>query len=105
MNHLYLGIKGQVVAINKSTGQIVWQTKLKTSSITNVCIEQDKIFAHAGGHLFCLDAALGSILWTNKLSGLGYGSCLFAVPGQGQAVYATQQANAANASSGANAAT
>jgi len=76
---LYLGIKGHAVCIDQASGNIVWKTKLKSSSaITNIYTESDKVFAYAGGHLFALDASSGTILWENPLSGFGYGTCIFA---------------------------
>ena len=78
MSNLYLGIKGQVVCIDKLTGKELWNTKLKGMSITNVYCDENKIYAYASGHLFCLDQDFGQILWKNTLSGYGYGSCIFA---------------------------
>ena len=78
MSNLYLGIKGQVVCIEKQTGRELWNTKLKGMSITNVYCDENKIYAYASGHLFCLDPDFGKILWKNTLTGYGYGSCIFA---------------------------
>lgn len=36
MEKLYLGINGHVVCINKTNGEQIWKTKLKSSTITNV---------------------------------------------------------------------
>lgn len=78
MSHLYLGIKGNVVCIDKQTGKKIWSTKLKGMSITNVYCDSNNIFAYANGHLFCLDQAFGKVQWENTLSGFGYGACIFA---------------------------
>ncbi len=78
MNNLFVGIKGQVVCIDKQTGKEVWSTKLKGMSITNVIYNNKQIFAYASGHLFCLDADFGKVLWKNPLTGYGYGACIFA---------------------------
>lgn len=50
MNKIYLGVGGSVVCLDKRNGNEVWRTKLKTSTIVNVYCDDDKLFAHAGGH-------------------------------------------------------
>lgn len=92
MNKIYLGVGGFVVCLDKRIGNEVWRTKLKTSTIVNVYCDDDKIFAHAGGHFFCLRAKDGKILWKNPLTGLGYGSCIIASEHQNASVVTTQHA-------------
>ncbi len=102
MGNLYLGIKGHVVCIDQSTGNELWNTKLKGMSITNVFCDNKNIFAYAGGHLFCLDADFGKVLWKNKLTGYGYGSCIFGTnnsTAHQQSVVVTQE-NQDNAQAG-----
>lgn len=87
MDRLFLGVKGLVVCVDKNTGDNIWSTKLKpTSGITNVFIDDELVFAHAGGHLFCLDINTGSIKWENPLKGMGYGPCIFATENQSMSV-------------------
>lgn len=83
MEKLYIGVKGHVVCLDKATGNIQWEQKLKTADLTNIIQDGNLIFAHAAGHLFCLDAATGHVKWKNELSGLGYGACIFATNQQG----------------------
>jgi len=71
-NTLYIGIKGHVVALDRTTGTELWRTKLSASDFTNVVVDGGQIFATSKGELFCLDAS-GSIRWHNKLKGLGMG--------------------------------
>ena len=76
-NYIFVGVAGQVAAIEKSSGQILWTSKLKTGLLSGarfvtLLIEDDKIYAHANGELYCLDIASGRILWTNGLKGMGY---------------------------------
>jgi outer membrane protein assembly factor BamB len=52
MEKLFLGISGHVVCLSKKTGEQLWKTKLKSSSITNVYFEADNVFAYSGGHFF-----------------------------------------------------
>ncbi|MGJ8680724.1 PQQ-binding-like beta-propeller repeat protein [Paraglaciecola sp.] len=94
MEKLYLGIQGKAVCIDKNSGDIIWSTKLKSSSaVTNVFYEDGFIYAYSGGHLFCIDAKSGEIKWENGLSGYGYGACIIATEGQSSAAIANQVAS------------
>lgn len=92
---LFIGVGGHVVAIDRSTGQEVWRTKVRMSAVTTVSIHGDRILAGAQGELCCLDAATGSILWRNKLRGLGMGVVTFPDGGAGAIAAAAAQAAAA----------
>ena len=98
MDKLFLGINHHVVCINKKSGEEIWKTKIKSSSLTNVYYEDNQIFAYSGGHLFCLNADDGAVLWENPLKGFGYGHCIMASDSQNASVItsqvAAQQANA-----------
>lgn len=100
MEHLFLGVNGHVVCINKSNGNEIWRTKIKSGSITNVYYEDKFIYAHSGGYLFCLKAANGKIKWENSLKGLGYGSCIIASEQQNGALISSQIAQQAGAAAG-----
>lgn len=75
-NYIYVGVKGQVAAIDKANGQTLWNTKVKSGlgggQFVTLLVDENKIYAHTGGELSCLDAASGQILWTNHLPGMGY---------------------------------
>lgn len=90
MEKLFLGISNHVVCLNKKNGTEIWKTKLRSSTITNVYFESDRVFAYSGGHLFCLNANDGAIIWQNQLKGLGYGTCIIASEHQNSAVIANQ---------------
>ncbi|XQW85233.1 PQQ-binding-like beta-propeller repeat protein [Thalassotalea piscium] len=90
MEKLFLGISNHVVCINKKTGDELWKTKVKSSMITNIYYEEGFIFAYSGGHLFCLKAKDGAIIWENPLKGLGYGTCIIASEHQNATVIASQ---------------
>ncbi len=95
---LYIGIGSHVAAIQASTGQEIWRTKLKWgASYTTVSVRPEGIFAGASGHLFCLDPATGAIRWENKLEGLGVGLIAFGDDAQFSA-FASAAAAAAAAS-------
>lgn len=100
MNKLFLGIKNHVVCLNKTNGDEIWRTKLKSSTITNVYYDDGQVFAYSGGHFFCLKVNDGTIIWENPLKGLGYSTCIIASENQSASIIAnqiaTQQAAAAS---------
>lgn len=77
-NQVFLGLRGNVVALNKGNGQIVWSTPVRTggltgSSFVNVVCDGDSVYAYGNGWIHRLDALTGQILWSNGLEGYGYG--------------------------------
>ncbi|MBL0171789.1 MAG: PQQ-binding-like beta-propeller repeat protein [Gemmatimonadaceae bacterium] len=75
---LYIGIGSHVVALDATSGEEIWRTKIKSSSFVTVCVIDSAVYAGAGGELFCLNARSGETVWTNKLKGLGHGLIAFA---------------------------
>lgn len=80
-NVLFIGIGGQVVAVNKDTGEEVWRQKLKANSLAGTFVTlveaDDVLYAGTAGEAFCLDRNTGEIRWHNKLKGLGQGFVTF----------------------------
>jgi len=70
---IYIGINGGVIAIDRATGQQLWQTRLKGSDFVNVILDEDRVLAATKGEIFCLDVMTGSLLWHNQLTGQGRG--------------------------------
>lgn len=70
---MFLGIQGYVVALDRATGQELWETPLKESDFVNVMPDGDRVLAATRGEIFCLDPAAGRVLWNNKLPGKGVG--------------------------------
>src|SRR5947209_19264886 len=70
---VYIGIKGQVVALDRSTGQQLWAARIKGGQFVNVVLDGDRILAAANGELVCLDAFTGTEIWRNELRGFGTG--------------------------------
>jgi outer membrane protein assembly factor BamB len=92
MERLFIGIQGKAVCLDKATGDILWSSKLKSSSsVTNVYYEDNQVFAYSGGHLFCLSADTGDIVWENGLSGYGFGACIIASENQSSAAAVSSQ--------------
>ena len=90
MDKLFLGIHSHVVCISKKTGDKIWDTKVKSAAITNVYFENDFVYAYSGGHLFCLKASDGKVVWENSLKGFGYGTCIIASESENTALIASQ---------------
>ncbi len=70
---IFVGIKGSVVALYRSTGQQAWAIRLKGMDFVNLVLEEDKVLATCCGEIFCLDALEGKVLWHNPLKGFGTG--------------------------------
>ena len=70
---IFIGIRGSVIALDRSNGQIIWTQRLKGYDFVNVIVENHKIFASAYGEMFCLDPLTGRTLWHNPLKGYGVG--------------------------------
>lgn len=86
-NIIYVGVKAHVAAIDRDTGEIRWQTKLKGGlssgeRFVSLLVQDGRVYAHTYGELFCLDQETGEILWTNSLDGLGYDIASLAVEGR-----------------------
>ena len=104
---VFVGIKGTVVALSRSTGQQVWSTKLKGYDFVNLVVEGDNVLATCSGEIFCLDAMSGEPLWHNPLKGLGLGLAAIALadkPAGNAALAEKRRRDAQAASSGAAAA-
>jgi hypothetical protein len=81
---LLLGLKRTVTAISKLDGHTLWETKLPGgmgSEFVTVLSDGQRVFAHTEGKLHCLDLANGQMLWSNGLSGYGYGIASLCFPG------------------------
>ena len=70
---VYLGMRGNVIALNRATGEILWKTSLTGREFVNVVLDTDRVLAATRGEMFCLDAATGETIWTNSLPGCGRG--------------------------------
>lgn len=82
---LYILSYGNVAAINKKTGAIIWEKKLKdyissmtSYSVGQIQIEGDKLYIGVSGQMLCLRAKDGSLVWKNDLKGWGYNFISFA---------------------------
>jgi len=70
---IFIGIGGNVVALDRATGDESWRVPLKGLDFVNVVLQDGDLFATTKGELFCLDRATGAVRWQNSLKGLGRG--------------------------------
>ena len=68
---VFIGLRGRVVALNRTTGDEVWRTELKGAGFVQVFRDQDYLFATTRGEIFCLSPDSGAVVWNNPLKGLG----------------------------------
>jgi outer membrane protein assembly factor BamB len=81
---LFLGLKSSVTAMYRNSGEIVWTTRLPGGlgeSFVTVTCDDRRLYACAGGRLHCLDFYTGEILWSNELTGYGFGIGSICIPG------------------------
>lgn len=96
---LYILSGGRVAAIEKETGFIKWEVKLKAyvsssyaASIGQIVAEEDKLYISVPGILLCLSAKDGALLWKNELKGWGYKYVSMANTGSEAAAISAQAA-------------
>ena len=63
---LFLGIKGTVVAVDRSTGATLWTTHLKGGDFVTLALQDGELFAATKGRVHRLDPGTGDVLWTNE---------------------------------------
>jgi outer membrane protein assembly factor BamB len=88
MNTLLVGVKRTVMAFTKGEGRMLWSTKLPGgmgNGFVTVASDGQFVFAHSNGSLHCLDLDSGRLLWSNGLSGYGYGLASLCIPGSASA--------------------
>ena len=71
----YVGFHSRVLALDRDTGEIVWDWKSPkgTSSHVAVLLDGDRLIVSVQGYMYCLDPITGRQLWFNPLKGLGTG--------------------------------
>jgi outer membrane protein assembly factor BamB len=70
---IFVGLKGSVVAIDRTSGATVWESHLKGSDFVNVTVDHGELYAATRGRLYRLDTTTGAVLWENELPGYGLG--------------------------------
>ncbi|MBW8780339.1 MAG: PQQ-binding-like beta-propeller repeat protein [Verrucomicrobia bacterium] len=80
---LLVGIKKNVIAFNKATGERLWSTQLNATfgdTFVSIIADRTQAYVHAKGELYCLDLFTGAIRWKDELQGLGFGLVTMALP-------------------------
>ncbi len=71
---MYVGFNSRVVALDRDTGEIVWDWKSpKGSGYVATLLDADRVIASVQGYMYCLNALTGEQLWSNPLTGMGVG--------------------------------
>lgn len=72
---LFVGTHGHVLALEKTTGQRVWERSLPRTgySVVSIVYEDGALYCASGGRVFALDPATGDVRWENYLPGMGSG--------------------------------
>ena len=100
---IYVGFKRRVAALERATGNIVWEWKAdKGSSYLTLLLDGDILIVSVDGYMYGLDAYHGSVLWFNPMSGYGTGVASIASAAgssQNQAALARQIAEASRKTS------
>jgi outer membrane protein assembly factor BamB len=83
--YLYVGIKRHVLALDASTGDVVWDADLggsmSTTGVISVHASGGRVYAANAGEVHCLDAHTGALVWHNELKGFGLGFASLATEG------------------------
>ncbi len=91
-NVLLLGLCQSVTAIAKDDGRILWTTELPVAlngdDFVTMISDEGRVYAHTEGKLHCLDLETGKVLWSNSLSGYGFGIASLCFPGGASAPFA-----------------
>src|SRR5258706_8590344 len=90
---VFAGLNGRVMALNRDSGQIVWQWRSPKprSGFGSLMLDGDRLLVGLSGYLYCLEARTGRLMWENPFTGYGVGIFSFAsVRGQAQANAAAQ---------------
>lgn len=103
---VFTGFNRRVAALDKRTGQIVWQWKAsKGRMYVTLLLDGDVLIVGVDGYMFGLDARTGTQLWFNEMSGFGTGvTSLASRNGSAQNPGAAAAANAASSAASASSA-
>lgn len=86
---IYIGINGLVAALDTNSGVELWRTELSTGMLSATGMQDvavldhaDRVYAGCHGHLFCLNASDGQVLWHNELKGMGHNDVTLSIGGR-----------------------
>lgn len=104
---VFTGFNRRVAALDRRTGQIVWQWRAPKGSLyVSLLLEPGVLVVSVDGYMYGLDPLTGGQLWYNPMDGFGMGvTSLVSVNGSGASpvsIAAAQIAAKQAASSSAN---
>jgi outer membrane protein assembly factor BamB len=101
---IFTGFNRRVAALDKRTGQIIWNRKLpKGNSYATLLLDGDLLVVSVDGYMYGLNALTGEEIWFNEMSGFGTGvTSLASVNGSVQNIAAAAAADEASRSSSSN---
>lgn len=94
---IFVGLRGYVIALDRDTGEIVWDNSELDSGPVSLLLDGDRLIVSTNGYIYCLNPLTGRVVWNNPLRGYGIGIAhLVSVRGQSsqtgnQQTYAIQQ--------------
>ncbi|HZV08066.1 MAG TPA: PQQ-binding-like beta-propeller repeat protein [Gemmataceae bacterium] len=92
---IFVGLRGYVIALDRNTGEIVWNCSELDSGPTSLLLDGDRLIAATNGYIYCLDPMTGQVIWKNPLRGYGVGiTHLVSVRGQSAQTMNQQEAAA-----------
>lgn len=80
---VYVSFNSRAAALNRATGEIVWQWKASSGSgYVAMMLDGENLMTSVSGYTYCLDARTGEEKWMNKMAGFGLGvPCLTSLRG------------------------
>ena len=71
---LFVSFNSRVFALNRDTGDLLWNWKSKgRSNYVSILVDDEQLFVSIDGYTYCLNPYTGREIWFNPLKGFGYG--------------------------------
>jgi outer membrane protein assembly factor BamB len=72
---IFTGFNSRVIALSRATGNKIWEWKCPKgkSAFVALLLDGDRLIASVQGYTYCLDPLSGAEIWSNPLTGLGFG--------------------------------
>lgn len=72
---LFVGFNGRVVALERRSGELLWEWKCPKPirQMVAVLVQGDRVYASSAGYTYCHDGLSGEQIWSNPLKGMGTG--------------------------------
>jgi outer membrane protein assembly factor BamB len=70
---IFVGLRGYVIALDRDTGELVWNNSELNSGYTTLLLDGDRLIVSINGYVYCLDPLTGRLVWSNPLRGYGLG--------------------------------